>query len=233
MGDRIEVSYFSDVLCVWAFVAQIRLDELQRHYGDTIVVHYHFLPIFADTRHRIGSGWKRRGGFEGYAKHVAGVADGFDHVDVADDVWSTVRPTSSAPSHQFLKALQVLETEDVVSRDRRDEYEGRTLFEQTAWTLRRAFFEDGRDISSRGCLGEVTESLDLPVEAMREVINSGRALAGIFRDAELRDEHRIEGSPTYLLSHGRQKLYGNVGYKVIEANVEEILRRPGHAASWC
>jgi len=102
MGDRIEVSYFSDVLCVWAFVAQIRLDELQRHYGDTIVVHYHFLPIFADTRHRIGSGWKRRGGFEGYAKHVAGVADGFDHVDVADDVWSTVRPTASFLSRRRL-----------------------------------------------------------------------------------------------------------------------------------
>lgn len=30
------VSYFSDVLCVWACVAQIRLDELRRQFGDQI-----------------------------------------------------------------------------------------------------------------------------------------------------------------------------------------------------
>ena len=44
---------------------------------------------------------------------------------------------------------------------------------------------------------------------------------------------RLDGSPTYLLNQGRQKLYGNVGYKIIEANVEEVLRRPAEAASWC
>ena len=58
-------------------------------------------------------------------------------------------------------------------------------------------------------------------------------LVSACRDAELRAEHHIEGSPTYLLNHGRQKLYGNLGYKVIEANVEEVLRRPRDAASWC
>jgi hypothetical protein len=36
-----------------------------------------------------------------------------------------------------------------------------------------------------------------------------------------------------VLIHGRQKLYGNLGYKVIEANVEEVLRRPAAAGSWC
>ena len=32
MTDRIHVSYFSDVLCVWAYVSQVRVDELQRHF---------------------------------------------------------------------------------------------------------------------------------------------------------------------------------------------------------
>lgn len=233
MDERIELSYFSDVLCVWAYVSQVRLDELRRHYGDALVVHYHFLPIFADTENRIGDGWKKRGGFEGYAEHVAEVCAGFDHVALDRDAWSKVRPISSAPSHQFLKALQYLEASGEVSAERRDDYDGRTLFEQSAWALRRAFFEDGRDVSRSDCLWEVAESLALPDSSMRRVIDSGRALAGTFRDAELRDEHGIEGSPTYLLNHGRQKLYGNLGYKVIEANVEEVLRRPEHAASWC
>ena len=95
MSDRIHVSYFSDILCVWAYVAQIRLGELQKKHRRDIEVTHHFIPLFGNT------------------------------------------------------------------------------------------------------------------------------------------EHRIDGSPTYLLNQGRQKLYGNVGYKIIEANVEEVLRRPAEAASWC
>jgi predicted DsbA family dithiol-disulfide isomerase len=51
------------------------------------------------------------------------------------------------------------------------------------------------------------------------------------RDA---DKMKIEGSPSFVLSEGRQKLYGNVGFRIIEANIEELLRGP-HAdeASWC
>lgn len=233
MPQRIHISYFSDILCVWAYVSQVRLDELQRRYGADVVVDHHFVPVFATTAQRIGAGWRDRGGFDGYAVHVADVCADFDHVALSDAAWRSVRPASSAPSHQFLKALQILEAEGEVSAERCDDLEGRSLFEETAWTIRRAFFEDGRDISRFDCLWDVTVNLGLPVAAMQELLNSGRALAAVFRDAELRDEHRIEGSPTYLLNHGRQKLYGNLGYRVIEANIEEVLRRPEHAASWC
>ena len=37
MPHRIHVSYFSDILCVWAYVAQVRLDELERRHGADIV----------------------------------------------------------------------------------------------------------------------------------------------------------------------------------------------------
>lgn len=233
MPHRIDVSYFSDVLCIWAYVSQVRLDELQRRHGDDIAIDYHFIPIFGSTEHRIGEGWNDRGGFEGYAAHVAEVVSEFDHVTLNAGAWATVRPTSCAPSHQFLKALQILEADGQISAQPSDDFDGRSLFEETAWTLRRAFFEDGRDVSRFGALWEVTTDLGLPVDGMQELLNNGRALAAVCRDAELRDEYKVEGSPTYVLNHGRQKLYGNLGYKVIEANVEEVLRRPRDAASWC
>ena len=45
---------------------------------------------------------------------------------------------------------------------------------------------------------------------------------------------RIEGSPSFVLNEGRQKLYGNVGFRIIEANIQELLRAPGgDQASWC
>jgi hypothetical protein len=50
---------------------------------------------------------------------------------------------------------------------------------------------------------------------------------------ELKDKYNLEGSPSYIMDNGRQKLYGNVGYHVIEANVRELLENPGGQASWC
>jgi predicted DsbA family dithiol-disulfide isomerase len=36
--EPIRISYFSDVLCVWAYIAQIRLDELKTTFQDKIAI---------------------------------------------------------------------------------------------------------------------------------------------------------------------------------------------------
>jgi hypothetical protein len=36
-----------------------------------------------------------------------------------------------------------------------------------------------------------------------------------------------------VLNEGRQHLNGNVGYRVIEANVRELLHKPADEMSWC
>ena len=38
MQPTLTVSYFSDVLCAWAYAAQIKLDELRRQFGDQVLV---------------------------------------------------------------------------------------------------------------------------------------------------------------------------------------------------
>ena len=50
---------------------------------------------------------------------------------------------------------------------------------------------------------------------------------------ELKEKFRVMGSPTLVFNEGRQMIYGNVGYRVIEANVLELLNKPKAAASWC
>ena len=48
------------------------------------------------------------------------------------------------------------------------------------------------------------------------------------------DKMRIEGSPSLVLNEGRQKLYGNVGFRLIEANVQGLINAPAaDDASWC
>jgi predicted DsbA family dithiol-disulfide isomerase len=230
---KIQISYVSDVLCIWAYVAEARLDQLRKEFGSSIELEYRFIPIFGATRNRIAEGWKKRGGYAGFGEHVLKVAEGFPHVSVNERVWGQVAPTTSSAAHEMLCAARLLQEEGVVDAARRDELGGRTLLEEAAWQIRLAFFEHARDISERNVLLDVLGQLGLPKSAVEAKLNSGEAMAELCRDIELRDELKIEGSPTYYLNQGRQKLYGNVGYRVVSANLRELLEQPGHQASWC
>ena len=40
----VTIDYFSDLLCVWAYLAQIRVDELRRNFGDRVRIRQRFVP---------------------------------------------------------------------------------------------------------------------------------------------------------------------------------------------
>ncbi len=229
----IQVSYFSDVLCIWAYVAEARLDQLRKEYCPSVDLEYRFLPLFGANRYRIGEGWSDRGSYAGYGEHVRRIASGFDHVSVSDRIWSEVAPTTSAIAHEMLCGARLLADEGVIDGSRHDNLGGRTLFEEAIWQVRSAFFQQARDISKRDVVRDVLHRAGLPTSAIDAKVESGEAMAEACRDIELRDQHKIEGSPTYYLNQGRQKLYGNVGYRVVSANLRELLERPGNRASWC
>jgi DSBA-like thioredoxin domain len=176
---------------------------------------------------------KTGAGFDGFAEHVRKVANDFPHVLVNERVWSEVAPTTSAAAHEMLCAARLLIDEGIVDPARRDDLGGRTVFEEATWQVRSAFFEHARDVSDHEVLLDVLARAGIPTPAIEAKLKSGEAMAELCRDIELRDEHKIEGSPTYYLNQGRQKLYGNVGYRVVSANLRELLERPGHQASWC
>jgi len=229
----IRIDYFSDVLCSWAYTAQIRLDELEHNFGNKIDVHYHFMPVFGCTKRRIGEGWKDRGGYEAFNKTVRKVCREFPHVEVHPEVWIRNIPASSASCHHFLKAVQLLEHDGRITGASREAHGGRSLFRAAIWRFREAFFKELRNVAERSCQLEIAEELGLPMDAILEQLDSGSAMAALCCDLELHEKYRIEGSPSYILNEGRQKLYGNVGYRVIEANVEELLRSPEGQTSWC
>jgi predicted DsbA family dithiol-disulfide isomerase len=229
----LHVSYVSDVLCIWAYVAEVRLDEVRKEFGSSIELDYRFIPIFGATRYRIAEGRKDRGGYAGFGDHVRKVVEDFPHVSVHERVWSEVAPTTSSTAHEMLCAARLLVDEGIVDSARCDDLGGRTLFEEATWQIRSAFFEHARDISDRDVLLDVLGRTGIPTDAIEAKLKSGDAMAEVCRDIELRDEYKIEGSPTYYLNQGRQKLYGNVGYRVVSANLRELLEQPRHQASWC
>jgi len=229
----VEIDYFSDVLCIWAYVAQIKLDQLRRQFGSSTHLHCHYLSLFGDVEARIARGWRDRGGYSAYNAHVLEIARSHPYVEVDSGIWLEHRPPSSLGCHLFLKAIALLLSAGVLPTGPQSQWTNRTVIEEAAWRLRVAFFRDRRNIADITCQRDIATDLGVPLAALEAEINSGRAFAALSSDIELAEKLHVEGSPTLILNQGRQKLYGDIGYKVIEANIHELLERPGDRATWC
>lgn len=222
---RPTVTYFSDVLCIWAYISQIRLDQLAAEYGDRITMEEKFCSVYPDARSKTHNAWKDRGGYEAMNKTFQNIASKYPHISIHEDVWTKTQPRTSSSVHLFLKAIQ-LSDEDVTFTD--------LASTKAISQFRSAFFAEARDISDWKVQGEIAEELGLDVDTIKSKIHSSEAAASLDADLKLASDLHIKGSPTFVMNEGRQVLFGNVGYKLIEANVEELFRKQnGDAASWC
>jgi predicted DsbA family dithiol-disulfide isomerase len=228
----VTITYFSDVLCIWAYAAQARLAEIAKRFGSDVQVDYELCSVFGNSADKVARSWADRGGYSGFNRHLRDVGAQFGHIDVHPDIWLTSKPASSDSAHVFIKAVQLAEGNGMTGPDGREE--DARVSARFIWQLRRAFFHECRNISMRTVQCEVAEEIGIPRAPVEALIDSGDAFAALAADYRNRDRLRVEGSPTFVLNQGRQKLYGNVGYRVIEANIRELLRAPGVGEmSWC
>ena len=227
----ITIDYFSDVLCVWAYGGQVRLDELRREFGADVYVRERFTPLFSDTPTKIGKGWSDRDGFPGFARHTSEVCSQWDHARLSPEVWDRVRPVSSSTAHLFLRAVGLCLGLD----NDKQQVQERQLFARLSTRIRCAFFEEGKDIAQLSTLMAILGSSDPSEDAVRSELESGRAAAALHQDAMLAEHYGVRGSPSYVINEGRQVLFGNLGYRIIEANLRELLAAPLHKGepSWC
>lgn len=229
MRNRIVIEYYTDMLCVWAYFAQIKLDELKKEFGDSIQLNHHFITLFGNNEVRIAQGYED-GGYAGYSKHVRELQAHFPHVDIHPDIWTRNIPASSMPVHLTLKAVQLLEGKGELPQQ-----SGaiRTVFEELVWQLRLNFFSKLQNIADEQILQAQLEALNISVQKVETEIRNGNAYAALALDI---DDHRlrmIEGSPTWIMNEGRQRLYGNIGYRAIAANIQELLERKIDLPDWC
>jgi predicted DsbA family dithiol-disulfide isomerase len=219
MNKPLVIEYFTDVLCVWAWIAQRRIDELIAQFGEAIELQYHYVDVFGDTAGKMQSQWADRGLYEGFSVHVVDSATPFEDAPTNPRIWSEVRPATSANAHLVLKATEI-------------SY-GEKASVDLALALRRSFFIEAKDIGDFPVLFDLLEPEGLSKEAISRTLNDGTAIAALMGDYQKARTQMIKGSPSYVLDNGRQTLYGNVGYRVLQANIEELLKRPESEASWC
>ena len=197
MSNPLSLEYYSDILCVWAWISQKRLDELEANFGAQIETRFHFIDVFGDAPEE--------------------VLEPFE-MAIHEDTWRTVVPHSSLNAHLVAKAVQNVAGADALAK--------------TLRTLRSAFFEQAQDVSDFDSLISIVSQFEIDATAIREDIATGRAASALMRDYKQADDLKLRGSPSFVLDGGRQILFGNVGYRVLHANVEELLNAHDYA-SWC
>jgi predicted DsbA family dithiol-disulfide isomerase len=222
--DRVRISYFTDTLCVWAYVSQVRIDELKANFKDAVELDCRYFHVFGNVENKMDAAWKDRGGLPAYRRHVREIVEKFGHVQLHERTWETDVPKSSMPAHLFLCATRHVESSSKCAPGSGN---------RNAWALREAFFRHGRDISRRKVLLEIAESMGLPIAEIEDAIATGAAHAALAEDLEVARAQSVAASPTLLFNEGRQRLTGNVGYRIIEANIRELLERAPGQLSWC
>lgn len=219
------ITHFSDLLCVWAYISQARIDELKSEFGNRIELRCRFFSVFGDTREKFEKQWQERGGVAAYSRHVIEVAQQFGHVSIHPRVWLDTTPRSSLPAHLHLNAVQIMEHSGEAPAG---------AAERLAWRLRQAFFADSQDIGDGETIRHLGQALDIDGERVRACIASGAAYAAMAQDMQQARELDVRASPTLIFNEDRQRLTGNVGYRIIEANVRELLTQPSsNHQSWC
>ncbi|MDW3094653.1 MAG: DsbA family protein [Gammaproteobacteria bacterium] len=213
------INYFTDILCVWAWIAERRLEELNIHFGSKIKISHRYIDLFGDTDSRIQDQWAEKGLHKGFGAHVMQAAAPYETAPVNADVWSKVCPTTSATAHMIIKAVELTYG-----------YQSAVKF---AKVLRESFFINAIDISNLQSLFTLLEKQKFDVNQIDPVLNNGKALAALMNDYQKANDYGIKGSPSFVLNDGRQNLFGNIGYKVLKANIEELLAKSTNEASWC
>ena len=168
---------------------------------------------------KIPTQWGGEEGFAKFQQHVAHSAQPFEHCNIHPDIWSKVRPRSSAQAHLYLKAVELSN--------------GTDQSQALALRLREAFFTEALDIAQLDVLETLAGANGIDTQAAGKTLADGSAIAALSTDLRCAADSGVKGSPTWVLNEGRQLLYGNIGYRILSANIEELLRNPADEASWC
>jgi len=209
MKAPIVIDYYSDLLCVWSWVLQPKIEKLIHTYQDQIDLRYHYMDVFGDTQTKMDNQWSHRGSFQGFSGHVKNTVDSFENVHVYARIWQDSQPKTSANVHLVLKAIELA-------------VDG-TASKKMALCFRESFYLKGQDIGDLGVLLNICLQNGINTALINDFINDGSAMASLMSDYHMAKVQSFQGSPTLILDEGRQILFGNISFEVLSANVQALL----------
>lgn len=209
MSKPIIVEYFTDVLCVWAWVSQQRIERLQQALGNKVDLKFRYLDVFGDTQTKMQTQWADRGLYQGFAEHVEKSASCEPNAVINPEIWRDIQPTTSSNAHLMLKAVELAYSAEKSS--------------EMAAVIRKAFYINAFDISQLSILLKLMKEQWLDDNKIQSYVDNGKAIAALMTDYQYAKQQSLKGSPTYIIDGGRQVLFGNVSYPILLANIQEHL----------
>jgi len=221
--DRIQFSYWSDPLCIWALVAEAKLESLLAEFGQQLVVDHRIVPVFGSIAWRFAKGPWAAEGIDGRVLATRRIAEQAGRSDVSGECWRKAMPASSWPVAAAIKAVFGLENGARLPTGSGARYQ---------YALRTRFFVAEENVARRDVQLLVAEEHGLPRGPIEQRLDDGSALAAVWEDHAEKERLKIQGSPTYVFDGGHAMLYGNFGYGMLRSTVEELVHgiRPGRSA---
>jgi predicted DsbA family dithiol-disulfide isomerase len=160
MRGPVRLDVFSDYLCPWCYNAAVRLDEVEREYGDRVQVHWRAFPLIPDQQpgrrvtDKTREGRRRVAAEEPRAPFVVPELD-------------TALPASSVPAQTAAKCA---------------ERQGAEAFARFRSTLFAAQFSENLDISRRDVLWSLARQSGLDVTRFEADYAGGQAYEAVLHD---------------------------------------------------
>ena len=220
----LDVEYWTDPLCIWAFVGHAKLERVLDAFGDKVAIRYRTIPVFDDIAERFDTGVWSANGREGRRASNRRIAREHLGLEITGDIWLNRELTSSWMPGMAVRAVALLEGRGQIPTG---------CVPRFQWAVQRAFFEEDRNMTHRGELLAVAEACAIDVDAIVAELDSGRALAALLREDAEAQALKLRGSPSYVFDGGRSVVYGNFDYAVLEATVRALVTGSEAGGSNC
>ena len=202
MSQTVVLEVFSDYVCPWCYLGSARVARLKKEHGVKVrLVHFPLHPEIPAQGKSLDELFAGRG------------------YDV---------PKMQAQMRARMQA------EGLPYGDRKMTYNSRLAQELGKWAdtqpggeaihdaLFRAYFVEGRNIGDPEVLVQVAESVGLPGDKAREVLDQRSYKAAVDADWQKSREYGVTGVPTFV--SGGRGVVGAQPYEVLEQLVEEATR---------
>lgn len=213
--DQIEFEYWSDPLCIWAYVAQPKLEAVLERHGQHLAPRYRVVPVFGSIPQRFATGSWSEAGPAGRAEATQRVARQHQHENVDGSCWLHDCPASSWSAGAALALVHRMAEDGTTSRAQAERYQ---------WRMRERFFVENQNVARRSVQLELAEETDVSRVELERRLDDGTGLSALWEDHARREKLGLRGSPTFVFDGGRAMLYGNFSEAVLNATVEELVK---------
>lgn len=211
----IEFEYWSDPLCIWAYVAQRKLEAVLERHGELLAPLYRVVPVFGSIPQRFATGSWSEAGPSGRAEATRRVAKQHQYDNVDGACWLNDCPSSSWSAGAPLALVHRMVEHETISRAQAERYQ---------WRMRERFFVENVNVARRAVHLELAEETGVPRAELERRLDDGTGLAALWEDHARGEKLGLRGSPTFVFDGGRAMLYGNFSEAVLNATVEELVK---------